>query len=314
MGAQPQRARQLFRQDCRSPVPPAGRPRRYPLAWLLPVLLATRTDWRGLGLILERLARVAQAEAMDACLFDVVVPTRHHVPLARVEQLPDADAIIFGTPTRFGNMAAQMRNFLRPDRRPVGERSPGRKGRKRFHQHRDAARRTGNHDHELSQHAPSSGNDHRRCALHCRGSHPHGSTAMVERPAGTSPMPSSMLTAGADGSRQPSENELEIARFQGVMWPKSPNGSRVETLAIRNHGEKRTLATSGGIEGRDPFHPGADSLRYCPCTGSAVGMLDSQRQKVRQQRRRRRGSETTLADRQIGRRGSGLSRCGVAFR
>ena len=35
-----------------------------------------------------------------------------HVPVARVEQLPDADAIIFGTPTRFGNMAAQMRNFL----------------------------------------------------------------------------------------------------------------------------------------------------------------------------------------------------------
>ena len=28
------------------------------------------------------------------------------------EQLADADAIIFGTPTRFGNMAAQMRNFL----------------------------------------------------------------------------------------------------------------------------------------------------------------------------------------------------------
>ncbi len=32
------------------------------------------------------------------------------------------------------------------------------------------------------------------------------------------------------------------------MWPKSPNGSKVETLAIRNHGEKRALATSGGIE------------------------------------------------------------------
>ena len=27
-------------------------------------------------------------------------------------QLAEADAIIFGTPTRFGNMAAQMRNFL----------------------------------------------------------------------------------------------------------------------------------------------------------------------------------------------------------
>ncbi|MDE2466528.1 MAG: NAD(P)H:quinone oxidoreductase [Alphaproteobacteria bacterium] len=30
---------------------------------------------------------------------------------ARVEELPDYDAIIIGTPTRFGNMAAQMRNF-----------------------------------------------------------------------------------------------------------------------------------------------------------------------------------------------------------
>jgi NAD(P)H dehydrogenase (quinone) len=35
-----------------------------------------------------------------------------HIPVARVEQLPDADAIIFGTPTRFGNMCSQMRNFL----------------------------------------------------------------------------------------------------------------------------------------------------------------------------------------------------------
>ena len=33
-------------------------------------------------------------------------------PIAEVEELPDYDAIIFGTPTRFGNMAAQMRNFL----------------------------------------------------------------------------------------------------------------------------------------------------------------------------------------------------------
>jgi NAD(P)H dehydrogenase (quinone) len=33
-------------------------------------------------------------------------------PIATVEELPEYDAIIFGTPTRFGNMAAQMRNFL----------------------------------------------------------------------------------------------------------------------------------------------------------------------------------------------------------
>jgi NAD(P)H:quinone oxidoreductase type IV len=35
-----------------------------------------------------------------------------HIPIATVEQLPQADAIIFGTPTRFGNMCEQMRNFL----------------------------------------------------------------------------------------------------------------------------------------------------------------------------------------------------------
>ncbi len=33
-------------------------------------------------------------------------------PLASPKELGDYDAILFGTPTRFGNMAAQMRNFL----------------------------------------------------------------------------------------------------------------------------------------------------------------------------------------------------------
>lgn len=35
-----------------------------------------------------------------------------HVPLVTVEDLAGADAIIFGTPTRFGNMCGQMRQFL----------------------------------------------------------------------------------------------------------------------------------------------------------------------------------------------------------
>ena len=35
-----------------------------------------------------------------------------HIPVAAPENLVEADAIIFGTPTRFGNMAAQMKNFL----------------------------------------------------------------------------------------------------------------------------------------------------------------------------------------------------------
>ncbi|MGB7061047.1 MAG: NAD(P)H:quinone oxidoreductase [Candidatus Zixiibacteriota bacterium] len=35
-----------------------------------------------------------------------------HVPVCVVEELAEADAIIFGTPTRFGNMCGQMRQFL----------------------------------------------------------------------------------------------------------------------------------------------------------------------------------------------------------
>ncbi len=33
-------------------------------------------------------------------------------PVASVNELPEYDAIIFGTPTRYGNMAAQMKNFI----------------------------------------------------------------------------------------------------------------------------------------------------------------------------------------------------------
>ncbi len=35
-----------------------------------------------------------------------------HIPVCKVDELAEADAIIFGTPTRFGNMCGQMRQFL----------------------------------------------------------------------------------------------------------------------------------------------------------------------------------------------------------
>lgn len=35
-----------------------------------------------------------------------------HVPVCTVDELAGADAIVFGTPTRFGNMCGQMRQFL----------------------------------------------------------------------------------------------------------------------------------------------------------------------------------------------------------
>ncbi len=40
------------------------------------------------------------------------IKTDQKAPVATVDDLANYDAIVFGTPTRFGNMAAQMRNFL----------------------------------------------------------------------------------------------------------------------------------------------------------------------------------------------------------
>ena len=52
-------------------------------------------------------------------------------PVAQPGELANYDAIIFGTPTRFGNMTAQMRTLPRPDRRAVDERRARRQGRQR---------------------------------------------------------------------------------------------------------------------------------------------------------------------------------------
>ncbi|MDW7771665.1 MAG: NAD(P)H:quinone oxidoreductase [Desulfobulbaceae bacterium] len=38
--------------------------------------------------------------------------TQEHVPVCTVDDLAGADAVIFGTPTRFGNMCGQMKQFL----------------------------------------------------------------------------------------------------------------------------------------------------------------------------------------------------------
>jgi NAD(P)H dehydrogenase (quinone) len=50
--------------------------------------------------VLEKMGAVSSRQAFS------------QVPLAKVEHMPEADALIFGTPTRFGMMCAQMRNFL----------------------------------------------------------------------------------------------------------------------------------------------------------------------------------------------------------
>jgi NAD(P)H dehydrogenase (quinone) len=69
----------------------------------------------------EGVARVAGAEATvkrvpETAPPDIARASGYRVdqsaPIAQPDELEQYDAIIFGTPTRFGNMAAQMRNFL----------------------------------------------------------------------------------------------------------------------------------------------------------------------------------------------------------
>src|SRR5665213_625513 len=62
----------------------------------------------GTEVSVKRVAELMSPEVAKAagCLLD------QRAPLADPNELEHYDAIIFGTPTRFGNMAAQMRNFL----------------------------------------------------------------------------------------------------------------------------------------------------------------------------------------------------------
>jgi NAD(P)H dehydrogenase (quinone) len=61
-------------------------------------------------------ARVSVKRVPELMPLDVATAagfrTKQSAPIADPEELAEYDAILFGTPTRFGNMAAQMRNFM----------------------------------------------------------------------------------------------------------------------------------------------------------------------------------------------------------
>lgn len=129
-------------------------------------------------------------------------------PIATVGDLADYDAIIFGTPTRFGNMCAQMRNFL--------DQTGG------LWVNGSLIGKVGSvFTSTATQHG---GQETTITSFHTTLLH-HGMVIvgvpyscqeimnMTEISGGT-PYGASTL-ADRDGSRQPSENELIIARFQG---------------------------------------------------------------------------------------------------
>ena len=130
-------------------------------------------------------------------------------PVAAVAELADYDAIIFGTPTRFGNMCAQMRNFLDQ----TG--SLWAKGK--------LVGRVGSvFTSTASQHG---GQETTITSFHSTLLH-HGMIVVgvpyscpgllvMDQVSGGTPYGASTL-AGGDGSRRPTQNELDIARFQGA--------------------------------------------------------------------------------------------------
>jgi NAD(P)H dehydrogenase (quinone) len=131
-----------------------------------------------------------------------------HVPFAEPAKLANADAIIFGTPTRFGNMCAQMRNFLdQTGGLWAGGKLIGKVG-SVFTS--SATQHGGQESTILSFHTTLL---HHGFVVVGVPYSEKGLSEMGEISGGT-PYGASTLTK-SDGSRLPSANELAIARFQG---------------------------------------------------------------------------------------------------
>lgn len=131
-----------------------------------------------------------------------------HVPICTLGELASADAVIFGTPTRFGNMSGQMRQFLDATGRIWKEGALVGKVGSVFTS--SATQHGGQESTILSFHIT---------LLH------HGMVIAglpysfegqqrIDEVTGGSPYGSSTI-AGNTGERMPSENELAAARFQG---------------------------------------------------------------------------------------------------
>ena len=130
------------------------------------------------------------------------------IPVAKPDNLAEADAIIFGTPTRFGNMCAQMRNFLDQTGQLWFKGTlVGKVG--------SVFASTG------TQHG---GQETTITSFHSTLLHhgmivvgvPYAEQRLLNMKEITGGTPYGATTmAGADGSRQPTKNELAIARFQG---------------------------------------------------------------------------------------------------
>jgi NAD(P)H dehydrogenase (quinone) len=131
-----------------------------------------------------------------------------HVPVCTVDELATADAIIFGTPTRFGNMCGQMRQFLDAT---GGLWAKGALVGKVGSVFTSSATQHGGQESTILTFFTN--------LLH-QGMvivglpYSFGGQMRIDEITGGSPYGASTI-AGTQGERMPSENELNAARFQG---------------------------------------------------------------------------------------------------
>jgi NAD(P)H:quinone oxidoreductase type IV len=131
-----------------------------------------------------------------------------HVPVATMDSLAEPHAVIFGTPTRFGNMAAPMRYFLD---QTGGLWAKGTLIGKIGSVFASTASQHGGQETTITSFHTTL--LHHGMILVGVPYSESGLTNMVDVSGGT-PYGATTL-AGPDGSRQPSANELKIARYQG---------------------------------------------------------------------------------------------------
>jgi len=131
-----------------------------------------------------------------------------HVPVCTVDELAEADAIIFGTPTRFGNMCGQMRQFLDATGQLWANGSLIGKVGSVFAS--SATQHGGQESTILTFHVTLLHQGFVIVGL----PYAFQGQMRIDEVTGGSPYGATTI-AGGDGSRIPSENELEAARFQG---------------------------------------------------------------------------------------------------
>ena len=158
----------------------------------------------GAEAVIKRVPELVPEEVAKASHFKL----NQAAPIATVDELPDYDAIIFGVPTRFGNMAAQMKNFL-DQTGPL------------WFQGKLIGKVGSVFASTASQHG---GQESTILSTHTVLLHqgmvivglPYSFQGQmgVKEVTGCSPYGATTISDG-DGSRQPSANELAGARFQG---------------------------------------------------------------------------------------------------